>query len=215
MPRKTTKPKKGKSEKPKIAVKTPKKSPPRKEKHSNSMDVEESSETWRSEDKENQFDSRLVDEKTKKTNNLQKRPSATRVMNDTTKKRKLNTRSMNNHNKADESDSNSIDVSEESEPKPFIHEHDAESTDAMLSHDRKQIVEEVERKSRPPTRASPQTLSSGIPTFYGSGDNRIAWTPNVDHGGKVLFGARYPTKLNHLTSKVRTRLICTVLVLIC
>jgi hypothetical protein len=208
IPKKTTKPKRVKSVKPKVSKKSKRTS--RQERESDEMRSEESSETWRSEDKENQFDVQLVNEKNTEKH-VQKRVSAINVMNETTKKRKLDNRRANT-NSSSNNNTNSIDNSQEEEERAstFFGEYDADSADAMLSLDRKQIVEEVDRKSRPPTRSTPQTLSSGIPTFYGSGDNRIAWTPNFDHGGKVLFGARFPTKLNHLTSKV-----CNQYIIVC
>jgi hypothetical protein len=77
---------------------------------------------------------------------------------------------------------------------------DQETQAKLLQSDKKSILEEQTRKTRPPTRRKPPSIiAHGIPTYYGSGDNRITWMPNVQVAGKneVLFGAGFTSQDPH------------------
>jgi hypothetical protein len=109
-----------------------------------------------------------------------------------------NTNNINNNNKNNNNNNNS-----DSNGKKLLFKLDQASQIDVMKVDKKAIMQEQATKTRPPTRGSPGKIASGIPTYYGSGADRIAWTPNVQfsHNGdkkdsSFLFGAGFPSPLS-------------------
>jgi len=121
-----------------------------------------------------------------------------RVKRDTTNKN-IN----NNNNKSNNNNDNNKNNTNNNNGKKLLFKLDQASQIDVMKVDKKAIMQEKSTKTRPPTRSSPGKIASGLPTYYGTGENRIAWTPNVQFsqtGDKknsaFLFGAGFPSPLS-------------------
>jgi len=122
---------------------------------------------------------------------------------------KNNNETKNNHHKNNYTNNN--ENNNTSNGKKLLYKLDQTSQIDSMRVDKKEIMQEKATKTRPPTRAKPGKIASGIPTYYGAGENRIVWRPNVQfsRGDKkesgYLFGAGFPSPVSHADGRQSKR----------